>query len=233
MCEFMLQRRSNFLLSYIQLFSSFCFYTAQIKYSHFDSLWVFPILIRVSKITLQQCTKSVVLKVVFTIKIGDEETSTITIGLFGKTVPKTVKNFIELSKKAEGVCLITINGFSFFLWWQRFLIWLVRPFNRFVYPDTWQTTRIFIRFQEGYTGSKFHRIIADFMVQGGDFTKVKTFDFLKTFSQYMVLLFTSLFCMVHKITLVCLRVMVPAVNLYTVRHSPMKTSSWSIMVRDG
>lgn len=65
-------------------------------------------------------------KVVFTIKIGDEETGTITIGLFGKTVPKTVKNFIELSKQVEG---------------------------------------------KGYIGSKFHRIIADFMVQGGDFTK--------------------------------------------------------------
>uniref|UniRef100_A0A1I7VE01 Peptidyl-prolyl cis-trans isomerase n=1 Tax=Loa loa TaxID=7209 RepID=A0A1I7VE01_LOALO len=64
-------------------------------------------------------------KVVLTIKIGNEETGTITIGLFGKTVPKTVKNFIQLSKKAEG---------------------------------------------EGYTGSKFHRIIKDFMVQGGDFT---------------------------------------------------------------
>ncbi|NXX23927.1 PPIC isomerase, partial [Podargus strigoides] len=63
--------------------------------------------------------------VVFTIKIGDEETGTITIGLFGKTVPKTVENFIQLSKKKEGV---------------------------------------------RYTGSKFHRIIKDFMVQGGDFT---------------------------------------------------------------
>ncbi|VIO96731.1 Uncharacterized protein BM_BM18184 [Brugia malayi] len=63
-------------------------------------------------------------KVILTIKIGDEEAGIITIGLFGKTVPKTVKNFIQLSKKAEG---------------------------------------------EGYTGSKFHRIIKDFMVQAGDF----------------------------------------------------------------
>uniref|UniRef100_A0A158Q777 Peptidyl-prolyl cis-trans isomerase n=1 Tax=Elaeophora elaphi TaxID=1147741 RepID=A0A158Q777_9BILA len=63
-------------------------------------------------------------KVLLTIKIGDKETGTITIGLFGKTVPKTVKNFIQLSKNAEG---------------------------------------------EGYIGSKFHRIIKDFMVQGGDF----------------------------------------------------------------
>ncbi|OZC12855.1 peptidyl-prolyl cis-trans isomerase, cyclophilin-type [Onchocerca flexuosa] len=63
-------------------------------------------------------------KVVFTIKIGDEEIGKVTIGLFGKTVPKTVKNFIQLSKNTKG---------------------------------------------EGYIGSKFHRIIKDFMVQGGDF----------------------------------------------------------------
>ncbi|VDM09847.1 unnamed protein product [Wuchereria bancrofti] len=75
-------------------------------------------------------------KVVLTIKIGDEEAGIITIGLFGKTVPKTVKNFIQLSKKAEGL--------------------KSKPF-------------CFSDFQEGYTGSKFHRIIKDFMVQAGDF----------------------------------------------------------------
>uniref|UniRef100_A0A2K6WB53 Peptidyl-prolyl cis-trans isomerase n=1 Tax=Onchocerca volvulus TaxID=6282 RepID=A0A2K6WB53_ONCVO len=63
-------------------------------------------------------------KVIFTIKIGDEEIGKVTIGLFGKTVPETVKNFIQLSKNTKG---------------------------------------------EGYIGSKFHRIIKDFMVQGGDF----------------------------------------------------------------
>jgi len=72
-------------------------------------------------------------KVWFDVKIGDKDIGRIEIGLFGKTVPKTVDNFIGLSKthlteKSEDGKLV------------------------------------------GYKGSIFHRIIKDFMIQGGDFT---------------------------------------------------------------
>lgn len=68
--------------------------------------------------------------VFFDVTIGGQPAGRIEIGLFGKTVPKTVANFVELAKRA---------------------------------PDAEGKPT-------GYKGSTFHRVIPDFMLQGGDFT---------------------------------------------------------------
>ena len=67
----------------------------------------------------------------FDIEIGGEKKGRIVIGLFGKTVPKTAKNFKTLAEGTE----------------ER---------------DGKKLT---------FKGSKFHRVIKDFMIQGGDFTR--------------------------------------------------------------
>ena len=88
------------------------------------------LLVALSLAKEEETLDTVTEKVFFDITLDDEPVGRIVFGMFGNTVPKTVKNFVTLANGSAG---IGING---------------KPLH--------------------YKGSTFHRIVSNFMAQGGD-----------------------------------------------------------------
>jgi len=86
---------------------------------------VFLLPVLASSSAASRADTTVTHKVTFDINQGNNHLGKVVIGLFGRTVPKTVKNFYEIAQGIHG------NG-------------------------------------KKYEGTKFHRVIQNFMLQGGD-----------------------------------------------------------------
>ncbi|CAI0443644.1 unnamed protein product [Linum tenue] len=92
-------------------------------------------------------------KVYFDVEIGGEAVGRIVMGLFGKTVPKTAENFRALCTGSQ-VTLVP-------------LCWFLRIYCN---PISGEKGKGMSGKPLNYKGSTFHRIIPQFMIQGGDFT---------------------------------------------------------------
>lgn len=99
-------------------------------------------------------------KVYFDITQGSENLGRIVFGLYGDVVPKTTENFRSLCTKETGIgykVFIIISILSFIIYSLSYHVMLFLLFS----------------FRFGSQGSKFHRVIQNFMIQGGDFTRGK------------------------------------------------------------
>merc|ERR1712106_1179467 len=100
------------------------------KMAHMGKFAILALILSPAIILAQQ--PEVTDQVYFDVNSGNTDLGRIVIGLYGKVVPRTARNFAELA-----------NGFNF-----------------------GGTSGV-----QGYQGSSFHRVIPNFMIQGGDFTR--------------------------------------------------------------
>lgn len=100
------------------------------------------------------------LQVFFDVEHRGEKMGTIEIGLFGKTVPKTVKNFVALATKEVSDVVFSSKMFCSHPGED-----FQSEYNEQLYMPCMP---MIISMQKGfgYEGSIFHRVIKDFMIQG-------------------------------------------------------------------
>lgn len=117
--------------------------------------WItFPVLHKAPLHPISKYLFNLISQVFFDIEIGGVAAGRIIFGLYGDIVPKTARNFKELAEKPEheGYFLDISQQFRSDIW-HYYCYWINHVF-----------------FWNRYKGSKFHRVIKDFMIQGGDFT---------------------------------------------------------------
>lgn len=99
----------------------------------------------------------------FTVEYDGKELGTIEIGLFGKTVPKTVKNFVALATHEVRPIFFCYNSYVCSVM-QVILRQVLLVQILCVYGSSFIAFTLQKGF--GYKGSIFHRVIDNFMIQG-------------------------------------------------------------------
>lgn len=98
-------------------------------------------------------------KVYFDLVSGGKSAGRVVIGLYGEVVPKTTANFVALGRYMQHKCLLTYCT----------TIMLCQA----LYKTEVNALHTAATGEKGfgYQGSSFHRVIKNFVLQGGDFDK--------------------------------------------------------------